>query len=223
MNNVLHLDYLPGHPEMTLYQNREMFHITTDTALLGEFLNIKHKDKVLDVGTNNGALLLYASMSKPLFMTGIDINEKAVEIAKKNMDLHNITNSKILVADAKKYYEPDGYDVIICNPPFFNTKDDESKNRNQDLLKARHEDCFSMNDIFECIKRNLKDNGRFYVLHRADRLNDIFEAILKNGLRVSNFKPIYDQNKEDAVCFVIEGKRSKTIASKISSYLVVKR
>lgn len=58
-------DYLPAHPEITVYQDDEMFRINTDTMVLGNFMEILHKDVVLDMGTNNGALLLYASLSKP--------------------------------------------------------------------------------------------------------------------------------------------------------------
>ena len=38
-----------------------MFCINTDTTVLGEFLNIYRNDTVLDMGTNNGALMIYAS------------------------------------------------------------------------------------------------------------------------------------------------------------------
>ena len=78
------LDYLPNHEEIKIYQDDEMFCINTDTMVLGEFLDIKKKDIVLDIGTNTGALLLYASKFKPKKLIGIDINEKALELAKEN-------------------------------------------------------------------------------------------------------------------------------------------
>ena len=71
-------DYLPAHPEITVYQDDEMFRINTDTMVLGNFMEILHKDVVLDMGTNNGGLLLYASLSKPKKLIGLEINEKAL-------------------------------------------------------------------------------------------------------------------------------------------------
>ena len=38
-----------------------MFRINSDTRYLGEFINIKKEESILDIGTNNGALLLYAN------------------------------------------------------------------------------------------------------------------------------------------------------------------
>ena len=86
------LDYLPNHEEIKIYQDDEMFCINTDTMVLGEFLDIKKKDIVLDIGTNTGALLLYASKFKPKKLIGIDINEKALELAKENTKYHCFLN-----------------------------------------------------------------------------------------------------------------------------------
>ena len=55
---MITLDYLPNHPEIKLYQDDKMIRINTDTQCLGEFIKVYKEDTVLDIGTNNGALLL---------------------------------------------------------------------------------------------------------------------------------------------------------------------
>ena len=85
-------DYLENHKELEIYQDSDMFLINSDTTVLGEFLEVYRNDTILDVGTNTGALLIYASRFKPKKMIGIDINEKALELAKKNMELNNLKN-----------------------------------------------------------------------------------------------------------------------------------
>jgi tRNA1(Val) A37 N6-methylase TrmN6 len=82
MDNLT-LDYLPNHPNIKIYQHKKMFRINTDTALLGEFLDFEPNLDILDIGTNNGALLLYSSLLKPKNIVGIDINNEALEIAKQ--------------------------------------------------------------------------------------------------------------------------------------------
>ena len=79
----IRIDYLPNHIDIKLYQHKKMFRINTDTCLLGEFLDFEPNLSVLDVGTNNSALLLYSSLLKPKNMVGIDINNEALELAKK--------------------------------------------------------------------------------------------------------------------------------------------
>ena len=80
---MLTLDYLPNHIDIKIYQHKKMFRINTDTCLLGEFLDFKDDLSVLDIGTNNGALLLYSSLLKPKNIVGIDLNNEALEITKK--------------------------------------------------------------------------------------------------------------------------------------------
>ncbi|MBQ2471802.1 MAG: methyltransferase, partial [Acholeplasmatales bacterium] len=116
-------DYLPNHPEIELYQDDEMLRINTDTMVLGEFLNIYRNDTVLDMGTNQGALLLYANMFHPKKLIGLESNQRGCDLAIKNMELNHIDNAKIICGNIITYTS-DPVDVIICNPPYFKTEED---------------------------------------------------------------------------------------------------
>lgn len=223
MNDELTLDYLPHHDDIKVYQSKTMFRINTDTHLLGEFITVRKNDRILDIGTNNGALLLYASVQgRPCELTGIDINEGAIEIAKKNLELNGLTGN-VFVQDAKTFYNPDQYDLIICNPPYFNTKNQTLKNKNTLVKDARHEDEFSIKDMMRCFKRNLKDNGRFYICHRANRINDIFKEMSEVGMRASKLQLVYDKDKSEAIAVLIEGRRSKIAECLVMEPKIIER
>ena len=111
------LDFIPN-KNIKIYQDDEMFRINTDTMALGEFIEIKHKDTVIDIGTNTGALMLYASLFEPREITGIDVNERALELAKMNLDVNGVKNYTLIHQDVTTYKEKE-YDVVICNPPYF--------------------------------------------------------------------------------------------------------
>ena len=211
----LTLDYLPKHDGIKIYQSKNMFRINTDTTLLGEFIVIRNNDRILDIGTNNGALLIYASLQgRKCELNGIDINKEALEIAKLNMKENNL-NADFFNIDGKVFYDEKGFDVIICNPPFFNTKDERLKNDNCSIKNARHEEEFSLKDMFLCFKRNLKDNGRFYIMHRSTRLNDIYKEMQNVGMRITKLQMVYDKAKKDSIGVLIEGKRSKNCECKV--------
>ena len=64
-------DYING-TDIYLYQHKKMFRINTDTALLAQFMKVKKGERVLDIGTNNGALLLrHTAMLRHICMASI--------------------------------------------------------------------------------------------------------------------------------------------------------
>lgn len=191
----IRIDYLPNHKDIKVYQDDEMFCINTDTMVLGEFLEIKKKDVVVDIGTNNGALMLYASKFKPRRLIGIDINEKAVELARKNLELNNIENAEVVHADGNTYRCDEEVDVIIFNPPYFKTPS-QDKGLNKYKALAKHEDNFSLESMVECFNRNLRTNGTLYFLHQTSRLNEVLTTLNKKKIIVKKMKFVYDVNKD---------------------------
>jgi tRNA1(Val) A37 N6-methylase TrmN6 len=157
--NMYTLDYLPNHIDIKLYQHKKMFRINTDTCLLGEFLDFKPNLSVLDIGTNNSALLLYSSLLKPKNMVGIDINNEALEIAKRNLDMNNVINYKLIDVDASNFISEDKFDVIISNPPYFvsseDLKNNELKIKNS---KTKEEDIVSLDTLIYYLDENLMED-----------------------------------------------------------------
>ena len=199
----LTLDYLPLHKETKIYQHKKMFRINTDTCLLGEFLDFEPNKVVLDIGTNNGALLLYSSFLSPKKMIGIDINKEALEIAKMNFELNNISNYELINEDINNYKQNEKIDIIISNPPYF-VSSEELKNKNEYLRMARHEEYLTLNSLINYVSCNLKENGLFYLVHRYSRLNEIKYELSKNNLFIDRQLTIYDQNKTEPVSVLLK-------------------
>ena len=116
------IDFLPNHEDIKIIQDDEMFRINTDTACLGEFVEVYKEDVVLDIGTNNGALLMYASFFKPKKLIGIDINKEGIEDAKNFAEVNSINNAKFYSGNILKLldkFKEEGFnpDVVVVDPP----------------------------------------------------------------------------------------------------------
>lgn len=198
----LTFDYLPQKKEVHLYQHPKMFRMNTDTGLLGNYLKIPFQARVLDIGTNNGALLLYASTFPYKELVGIDIQPLAIEIAKMNMELNHISNFQLYVEDIQTFEDPEGFDVIICNPPYFHQ---QTQNQNKDLALARHDTYLSLQTLFFKVFQLLKNTGVFYFIHRYDRYDEIVNELQHQHLKIVEKKEIYSKpNKPKAVLFTIK-------------------
>ncbi len=218
---AIRLDFLPNYPNIKLYQDDEMFCINTDTQVLGEFLNIYKQDTVLEIGTNTGALLLYASLFNPKKIIGIDINEKAIELAKKNMEVNNIINYELKVADGNFYHDEE-VDVIIFNPPYFKTKKD-GQSDNEYLNLAKHEDNFSLENMIECINRNLKNNGTLFFLFQTSRMNEVLKLLNKKHIVIKELKFVYDVNKENSNVFMVKAVKNAKEGMVVKKPIIITR
>ncbi len=83
------------------------------------------KDKILDIGTGTGAIAL--SLGKNIensFVTGSDIENKALSLARENKEITNVSNVDFINSDL--FDNIDGkFDLIISNPPYINKEDYE--------------------------------------------------------------------------------------------------
>ena len=200
-------NYLPN-TDIYLTQRRDMFRMNTDTALLGNFMKCDEGDSVLDIGTNNGALLLYANRHNPSLLCGIDVFEEAIVLCEQNLKDNNITNYELYHTRVQDF-KHERFDVIICNPPYFhNTENSTTLSENEYMRVARHEVNLKMEELFEAVGRLLKDDGVFYMVHRANRLDDILELAKKHRMGVRNLQFIYDENNDNAVQVLVEANKN---------------
>ena len=65
-----------------------------------------------------------------------------------------------------------------------------------------------MEELFEAVGRLLKDDGVFYMVHRASRLDDILELAKKYKMGVRNLQFIYDENNDNAVQVLVEANKN---------------
>jgi tRNA1Val (adenine37-N6)-methyltransferase len=201
-------DFLPE-SQLMIKQRKDMFRINTDTYALASFMVIKKGETVMDIGTNNGALLIEASRFFPKKMIGVDIFLEAVNLAKENFAEHKIDNIELFAVRIQDLVI-DPVNVILCNPPYFNQLKKEYRNPNPFLEAARHEVYLPLNQLLDCVKRDLKDHGRFYLVHRSDRMAEIIIEADRRGLTLKRCMPILDHRKDNihAICleFVKGGK-----------------
>ncbi len=218
---MIRLDYIPHHEELKIYQDTDMFLINSDTEALGEFIEVYKNDSVLDMGTNTGALLLYASIFNPKKLTGLDINEKALKLAKQNLDYNNITNYE-LICDNIVTFRHEPYDVIICNPPYFETKED-NKAVNEFKNLAKHESILNLKSLVKSIGANLKDNGTLYFLFLTSRLEEVVLELAKNNLTIKEMKFVFDKNKENSNVFMVKCVKNAKMGMNVKKSLIFSR
>ena len=81
------VNYLLAHKNMKIIQRKDMFNFSLDTVLLANFCTINKDVKhIVDFGTNNAAIPLLLSKRTNRKITGVEIQQEAVELAKTYSD-----------------------------------------------------------------------------------------------------------------------------------------
>lgn len=74
--------------------------------------------EVLDVGCGYGPVGLSLAKANPaLHIDMIDVNERALELAKKNAELNGVSNVSIFLSSIYEQIEKQTYGAVISNPP----------------------------------------------------------------------------------------------------------
>ncbi|MFC4765958.1 class I SAM-dependent methyltransferase [Effusibacillus consociatus] len=88
------------------------------SALLIETMEISEKDRVLDVGCGYGPIgITAAKLAVNGSVLMIDINERAVELARKNLTQNAVQNAEVRVSNLFEQVAEKDFDRIFTNPP----------------------------------------------------------------------------------------------------------
>ena len=148
------------------------FPLSTDSVALAHFVQAHPSDKVLDLGSGCGSLgLMLCARYDKLQVTGLEIDENAHLQALKNAERNGISNRLTSIcADVATFpVQAGGFSVCISNPPYFHGGPDSQK-----TPVARKENTFSLETLFSVASQALKYGGDFYMVHRPERLAEIF-------------------------------------------------
>lgn len=192
-----------------IMQMRDGFKFSLDSLLLAEFVKIKKDDKkILDMCTGNAPVPLVLSLKTNAEIVGFEIQKEISELALESVSINGLEkNIRIINDDIKNidnYFESNTFDIITCNPPYFKTKEDGYRNKNDFLTLARHEIAIDLETIFKIAFKYLKDNKTFYLVHRVERLDDIIVLARENKMNVKELQFISTKKEKAANTILIK-------------------
>jgi len=83
----------------------------------------EHTHQVLDLCTGNGSLAVLAAMAWPdVQVTGADISEDALAVARINVERHGLQERITLQTSDGLSALPGPWDLVLCNPPYVNAQ-----------------------------------------------------------------------------------------------------
>lgn len=183
---------------LLIEQPDNLYKLSSDAVALGNFVQCRKSDIVFDIGCGTGVLtLLIAFNQQPRKMVSIDINADAVKQLEKNLAINQeqlaATNFTVLHGDARQLHKllnNQAADVIVCNPPYFNTG---KKPLNEHKNLARHDDTLSLDDLATLCTKNVKYGGIVYFCYPANQIAKAITIFENNNFRIKEIKFLTNQ------------------------------
>lgn len=150
--------------EFTVQQDRCAMKITTDACLQGAWTPLPTAAAtVLDIGTGTGLLALMLAQRNPaMHIDAIELDAEAAMQAAENAAASPWANRiTVLQGDVSAYAFTKKYDVVITNPPFFNSSllgPDARRN------SARHTHSLSYPALLQAVDGCLAPGGYLSIL-----------------------------------------------------------
>ena len=194
---------------LKVIQSKNGFRIGTDAVLLADFAK-RHigKSFVLDIGTGTGVIsILLAGKTDARKIIGLDVQEAVCDMARRSVKLNNLNDRiEIVCSDVKQIVDivdKHTVDIIVTNPPYQRSNSGIT-NGNESELISRHEVLCTFDDICVAANYALRPKGEMYIVHRPERLVDIFYSLRKNEIEPKEIRFVESHSGEKAVLLLIK-------------------
>lgn len=195
---------------LKIIQNKDGFCFGIDAVLLANFAkNMKKKDLVVDLCTGTGIIaILLAGKTNAKKIIGIEIQKECAEMAQRSVELNLISDKVEIINEdlknLKRIINSGAVDAVTVNPPYMKAGSAIVNDENK-MSIARHEICCTLEDVIKESARILKTNGEFYMVHKPERLVDIFCVMRKYKIEPKRIRFVQPSIDKPANIVLIEG------------------
>ena len=198
----------PGGPR---YAPSGHFPLGTDSVLLGDFVPLAGAGRGFDLGCGGGILtLLLLARSEKLHMTGLELLPSAAAAAEENLRENGLEGrGEIVCGDiraVRELFRAGSADLVVANPPFF-PLGSGALPPDPERAAARAERCCTLDELCAAAAWLCRTGGRFCLVHRPERLSEIFVAMSARGLEPKRLRLVCARSGAAPSLALIEGRR----------------
>ncbi len=210
---------------LRIIQHPDHFCFGVDAVLVADFAKASAEDKVADLGTGTGIipLMMYGKFG-PKHIVGLEIQASSAEMARRSIALNGLEQTiEIMQGDIKEAAELlplSCYDLVVANPPYMNAGKGLVTQASAKAI-ARHEIHCTLEDVIYAASRIVKVQGRFCMVHRPQRLVEIFETMRRHQMEPKRMRMVHPYADKDATMVLVEAVRQGRPQMKVEPPLVI--
>ncbi len=206
-------------------QKKDGFRFGVDAVLLANFAKVKRNATIIDLCSGTGIIpFIIKGKSECGIINGVEIQGEFVEMANRTAKYNNFNEDiKFIEGDLKdkELLKSLGrVDIVTVNPPY-KIYNSGILNESDKSAIARHEVCCNLEDVIIGARALLKDNGKLFMVHRPDRIVDIFTLMRKYKIEPKRIRFVHPKPGKAPNILLVEGQRDGGAFLKIEDPLYV--
>lgn len=171
---------------LRIIQNPEKYCFTSDAVELANFVDGGSRDSACDLGAGSGVISLLLAKKKGMRVTAVEIQQDMADMCARSVALNGL-ESRIDVVNLPMQRIDErlargSRTVVVCNPPYRPAGSGETQT-DACLALSRHEIAVTLAEVIAAAAYLLPAGGRFYLVHRADRMAEVFGECCSRGLQ----------------------------------------
>ena len=169
-----------------ILQNPSVYCFTSDAVELANFVSNARNKRVADLCAGSGVIgILINHKQKPSKVVEVEIQPHMADMCRRSVEMNGLSDKiEVICGDVKNIHLTLGYesfDVVVCNPPYCRAKTGGVQLA-PEIAMSRHEGSLTLSELTESVSKILKSRGSFYLVHRFDRLAEIFYEMRNVGI-----------------------------------------
>lgn len=209
---------------LRLIQKKDGYRFSIDSILLANFVVLKKRDRLLDIGSGCGIIPIY--MSKKGYnnnMLGVEIQEELFGASQKNLLLNNVKNVQFMHGDIQimeKELKRTLFQAVVSNPPYTKRHSGRKSHQNSRII-ARYESRLDLLGLISIASSLLSKKGRFYMIYPSKRLGELIYTAKTHRLEPKRLRFIHPRKEKDANLFLAEFVKEGGIEIKVEKPLYI--
>lgn len=223
LGSSIRIDGFPA-VNLKIMQDVNAFCFGIDAVLLSDFAVVKKNERAADLGTGNGVIpLIIARKTGCTFceFTALEIQKEQAELAEKNVILNGLEEKiKVVHGDiknVKEIFESQSFDVVTSNPPYAVFTGGAVSVK----TIARQEIFCSLEDVIKAASYILKPRGRFYMIHRPERLQQMMTFFSKYNLAAKKVRFVQPFSLKPPTMILVEAVKDAHCMTTVENPLVI--
>ncbi len=196
-----------------------VFPVTTDSILLGSWLEPVNVKSVIDLGCGTGILSLMVAQksSDGCQILAFDKDDHSINCCKENFVnskwKHRLSSYQLDISlfqsEFRKYFTQNTCDLVISNPPYFFNSLLSTQDSNK---RSRHQGEFNYRLLAQISNWSLNDNGKANFVVPVSGLDELTYAMYLNKFHLHRKTKVYHTRNNLCNIVLVEfGRKSKSL------------